>query len=231
MNRFSTASIAVLALLAPLLTACGSEGDAPDSAQAAAEPPPPAGPPARDSMSAASLVGIAPEEISLALPWSVGRMNRGADALQANRTIDQVLLLSGEGFDRFVVTFRDDGPDFPGYTVEFQDGPAQDCAASPSESSFDSQGEAYLSITVNRVLGHEDDGTNTSGPRRIPGGSEHVSAAHKTCDFEGQAQWVFDLSAPHPYRILELHSPDRLVVDIQHPFTPIPEPDSTTGGA
>lgn len=186
----------------------------------------PAGPPARDSMSEASMDGIAAEELVLALPWTTGRMNREATPGQAQRTIDQVLLLSGEGFDRFIVTFRSDAPAFPGYTLDYIEGPAADCAADASESSFDSSGEAYLQLRLSAVRGHEDDGTNTSGPRTIRGGSEDVKAAHKTCDFEGVAEWVFDLSAAHAYRIMELQGPSRLLVDIQHPFTPVPDPAS-----
>lgn len=184
----------------------------------------PPGPSVRDSMSDSSLDGIAPEELVLALPWTTGRMNREAAPGQAHRTIDNVLLLSGEGFDRFLVTFRSDAPAFPGYSLDYADSPATDCAADPSESSFDSDGEAYLKLTISAVRGHEDDGTNTSGPRTIRGGSEHVMAAHKTCDFEGVAEWVFDLSARHAYRIMELQGPSRLLIDIQHPFTPMPEP-------
>lgn len=198
--------------------ACGSE-DAPDAEVEVI----PAGPPARDTMSDSSLQGIAAEELVLALPWTTGRMNRAAAPGQAQRTIESVLLLSGEGFDRFLVTFRSDAPSFPGYTLDYIDGPAQDCAADPSESSFDSSGEYYLQLTLSAVRGHEDDGTNTSGPREIRGGSQHVMAAHKTCDFEGTVEWVFDLSDRHAYRILELQGPSRLLIDIQHPFTPVPE--------
>lgn len=149
-------------------------------------------------------------------------MNREAAEGQAQRTIDSVLLLSGEGFDRFLITFRSDAPAFPGYTLEYIDGPAADCAADSSESSFDSSGESYLLLRLTAVRGHDDEGTNTSGPRTIRGGSEHIMAAHKTCDFEGTAEWVFDMSAQHAYRIMELQGPSRLLIDIQHPFTPVP---------
>jgi len=215
-----------LVLVATPIAACG--GDAPPAE--AAPRVIPAGPPARDSMSAASLVGISPEEIVLALPYSVGRMNRAPTPGQAQRTIEEVLLLSGEGFDRFVVTFRDDAPSFPGYTIEYQDEPSSACGDESGAADFDSDAAAHLSLTIRAVRGHEDDGTNTSGPNEIPGGSEHVSAVHKTCDFEGVAAWVFDLSAQHPYRILELQNPVRFVIDVQHPFTPIDESAADSAG-
>ncbi len=212
-------SSALLFLTLPALFVVSACGDSPAEEEVLVIP---AGPPARDSMSASSMDGIAPEELLLALPWTTGRMNRAAASGQAQRTIDSVLLLSGEGFDRFVVTFRSDAPAFPGYMLEYTDSAAVDCAADPSESSFDSSGESHLLLRLTAVRGHDDDGTNTSGPRTIRGGSEHIMAAHKTCDFEGTAEWVFDMSAQHAYRIMELQGPSRLLIDIQHPFTPIP---------
>lgn len=220
-SALRTSALLVLCGAATLIAACGDGAPAEEPIEVI-----PAGPPARDSMSASSMDGIAAEELLLALPWTTGRMNRAATPGQAQRTIDDVLLLSGEGFDRFIVTFRSDAPAFPGYTLEYVDGPAADCAADPSESSFDSSGEHYLQLRISAVRGHEDDGTNTSGPRTIRGGSQYIMAAHKTCDFEGTAEWVFDLSDQHAYRIMELQGPGRLLVDIQHPFTPVPDAPS-----
>ena len=204
---------AVASLLAfTSVAACGDSADA--------EPEPvviPSGPPARDSMSAESLVGIAPEEIALALPWSSGTLNRGAQEGQAQRTIEEILLLSGEGFDRFVVTFRDDAPQLPGYRVRFVDTVA-DCAADPSEVSFTTEGTAFLELHLTAANARRDDGTSAIPSRELGGVSDHVLGLITTCDFEGQITWVFDLAEATSYRLLELRDPTRLVVDVQKPM-------------
>lgn len=210
-------SFSVLALFVlPLIVACGER----------AEPEPevvviPSGPPARDSMSSGSLAGIAPEEIALALPWSSGRLNRGAQAGQAQRTIEEILLLSGDGFDRFVITFRDDAPNLPGYKLEYVDEVA-DCAAEPSESSFDTEGTAFLELHLTAANAQRDDGTSAIPNRHFGNVSEHLLGLHTTCDFEGEIRWVFDLAEPTSYRLMELVNPTRLVVDVQKPMGAAP---------
>lgn len=223
--RRTSRTFLVLSLIACFpLAACG-DGGANQSEAAVAEAGPPPGPPARDSMSTSSLAGISSEEIALALPWASGRLNRGAEPGQSQRTIEDVLLLSGDGFDRFVVTFREDAPFFPGYRVEYVDAVA-DCAADPSESSFDTRGSAFLQFHLTAARSQRDDGTVGAPDRSLPAVSESLLGLHKTCDFEGQITWVFDLAAQTSFRLLELVNPTRLVIDVQHPAAPTEEPTS-----
>ena len=196
--------------------ACGDPGLEDDAA-----PRFPAMPAASGSLTESSVTGVSPEDVVLAIPWTTGRMNRETTPGQAPRTVDSVAFVAGAEFDRFVITLPEDGEPFPGYTLEVTDQPAVDCAADPEESSFDDTGEAHLFVRLQRVRGHDDAGRSTSGPRSMRPSSEHVTAMHRTCDFEGVVEWVFDLPLPYPYRILELRAPPRLVIDIQHPYTQI----------
>ncbi|MBA4159064.1 MAG: hypothetical protein H0X65_16535, partial [Gemmatimonadetes bacterium] len=36
------------------------------------------------------------------------------------------------------------------------------------------------------------------------------------CDFEAQVEWVLGVSSPNRFRVIELHEPARLVVDVRH---------------
>jgi len=204
---------ALLATL-PLLfvVACGEQG----------EPEPetvviPSGPPARDSMSSSSLAGIAQEEISLALPWSSGRLRKAAQQGQAQRTIEDVLVLSGDGFDRFVITFRDDAPLLPGYRLEYVDA-VTPCVTDADAPSVDARGEALLELQVSAANASRDDGSYAIPNRRIGSVSEHLLGLYTTCDSDGEVTWIFDVAEPTSYRLLELVNPTRLVVDVQQPM-------------
>jgi hypothetical protein len=210
MRRVS-GSIGVLSLfLLPLLVACG------DRAEAEPEVVIPAGPPARDSMSSSSLAGIAPEEIALALPWSAGRLNRGAQDGQAHRTLEDILLLSGDGFDRFIITLRDDAPLLPGYRIEYVD-ELPDCVSGPDGSPFDPAGSALLELQLTAATAERDDGSNAIPNRHFPAVSDHLLGLHTVCDSDGEIRWVFDLAGSTSYRLMELVNPTRLVVDVQQP--------------
>lgn len=203
----------VLALLPLLLVvACGE--------QAEAEPEPvviPSGPPARDSMSSGSLAGIAPEEIALALPWSSGTLNRGVQPGQAQRTIEDVLVLSGEGFDRLVITFRDDAPLLPGYHLQFVDA-ASSCVGDADAPSFEPRGAALLELEVSAANASRDDGSYAIPNRSIGAVSDHLLGVYATCDVGGEITWVFDVGEQTAHRLLELVNPTRLVVDVRKPM-------------
>ncbi len=216
MTRIPTAALFLLLASLSLTAACGERADA--------EPEPevvPAGPPARDSMSASSLSGIAPEEIALVLPWSAGRLNRESEPGQSQRTIDEILLLSGDGFDRFIVTFLDDAPFLPGYRVQFVD-TVPECPQ--GGVSFAPRGSALLEFHITAARSQRDDGSTAIPRRSLRGVSDDVLGLHNTCDHQGGVTWVFDLAGPTSYRLLELVNPTRLVVDVQRPAGDTTEP-------
>jgi len=167
-------------------------------------------------MSQATLEGIDPAEMGLALPWTTGELNRQAAPRTPSRTISGIELGSAEGFDRLVIEFADDARQYPGYNLDYVEA-AEDCAADASEVSYDTQGPALLRLRLSGARGHDESGSSTTGSRARSGESEHLNQLLQTCDFEGQVWWIFDLNAETPYRVMELLDPARLVVDVQHP--------------
>jgi hypothetical protein len=198
-----------------LTSACGTDGQGEEEAEPPVYVEP--GPPVRDSMSAATLEGIDPEEMGLALPWTTGEMNRRAAAGAPTLGVEGIELVEGAGFDRLIVTFGGGAMEFPGYHLGYLDGEPADCAASSDEVSIDTEGNAFLELRLTGAQGHDEAGRSTVGERTLRGGSSHMNALRRTCDFEGMVSWVWDLSQPTPYRIMELNEPARLVIDVQHP--------------
>ena len=213
MRDLGTGFRRALAVLGVMFTVgCGGER-APETEEIPYTPPPP---PVRDTMSAATLEGIEPSEMGLALPWTTGELNRQAAPGTPSRTIDGIDLSSADGFDRLIVQFADDARQYPGYNLDYVEA-AEDCAADPSEVAYDTEGPALLRLRLSGARGHDEAGNSTTGARTRSGDSEHLNQLLQTCDFEGQVWWVFDLSAQTPYRVMELLDPARLVVDVQHP--------------
>jgi hypothetical protein len=211
---FSTGKAIGLIPVLALIGACGS-----DSAQEASEPPVyvEPGPPVRDSMSAATLEGIDPAEMGLALPWTTGEMNRRPQPGAPTLAVEGIELVEGAGFDRLIVTFGGGDMEFPGYHLSYLEGPPAVCAASAEEVSIDAEGQAFLQVRLTGARGHDDSGQSTVGARTVRGGSAHLNALRRTCDSGGVVAWVWDLDQATPYRIMELNEPARLVVDVQHP--------------
>lgn len=195
-----------------LAAACGGER----APEAEAVPYIPPGPPVRDTMSQATLKGIDPSELGLALPWTSGKLNRQPPPGAPSRTIAGVELSSEEGFDRFLIQFESDAREFPGYNLEWVTS-VEDCAASPAEVAYETSGSAFLRLRISGARGHGDDGRGTTGRKIRKGESPNLKQLLQTCDFEGRVTWVFDLDATTPYRVMELDDPARLVVDVQHP--------------
>lgn len=116
------------------------------------------------------------------------------------------------GFDRLVLEF---GKALPGYHVEYVDRPIRSCG---SGDTIPMEGDGWLRVRVEPVQAHTEMGDETiSGPdrhRKLELGV--LRELVMTCDFEGQVEWVLGVSSPNKYRVLELSSPPRLVVDVLH---------------
>lgn len=212
-SRWTRRAAATLAGVAVVWgAACG--GGEPEAEEVPYIPP---GPPAQDTLSQGTLEGLDTEELGLTLPWTSGALNRRPAPGAPSRTIEGIELSGGEGFDRLVISFAADARDFPGYRLEYLDAPPTDCAADPAEAPVATSGAAFLRVRILGARGHDDTGRSTVGSASRKGTSDHLLTLVRTCDFEGEVTWVFDLTEATPYRILELSSPDRLVVDVQRP--------------
>ena len=114
-------------------------------------------------------------------------------------------------FDRVVFEFQ--AAPVPGYHIAYADDPARDCG---SGETVNVQGATRVVVRLSPAQAHTDEGVAT-----VKGLERHLTLPvlqelELSCDFEGEVSWVLGLSARRPYRVSELASPPRLVVDIQH---------------
>ena len=113
-----------------------------------------------------------------------------------------------EGFDR--VVFELDG--MPGYRIGYQDRPVQCGSGEPVEVA----GTAWLQVQLLPAQAHTEAGEPTVRERERRLDLPVVKEIESTCDFEADVTWVLGLAARRPYRVQELASPPRLVVDVGH---------------
>lgn len=126
-------------------------------------------------------------------------------------TLRTVRAARNEGFDR--VVFELDGPDVPGYTVEYVSRPTHACG---SGNEVEIGGQALLRIALVPAQAHDDNGQPTVQERERKPGLPVVREMQLTCDFEADVTWVLGLESANPLRVQELRAPARLVVDVRH---------------
>lgn len=160
------------------------------------------------------------------LPSSVA--GRGADAAVPSREwtagiVDQrrpdlrpVVLRNvragrNEGFDRVVFEFE--GTLVPGYHVEYIDSPVRHCG---SGEVTQVAGQGWLLVRLQPAQAHTEEGRPTMAAREQHPKLPVVLELEQLCDFEGQVEWVLGNRRPERFRVMELSSPPRLVVDVQH---------------
>lgn len=121
--------------------------------------------------------------------------------------------LSGhEGYDRFVLEFRDA---VPGYRVAYTSKPV---TADPSDEVVEVAGSAVLWIRMEPASGWDlvsaPDTPTYTGPERVAGDTLRVREAVRTGDFEAVLSWVLGIDGTAPFLVTELSDPPRLVVDV-----------------
>lgn len=142
--------------------------------------------------------------------WTAGdtRVERqtGVAMLRSVRTATH------EDFDRIVLDFGEDP--LPGYRIEYVDRPVRQCG---SGNIVDVAGDGWLSIEAIPARAHTEEGQPTVRDRSRTPGLPNVKQLTLTCDYEAHVEWVAGVASPTRYRVLELKSPTRLVVDVLHP--------------
>jgi hypothetical protein len=159
----------------------------------------PAAPPAADSAPAAPAAQPLGE-------WTAG----GTTARRRAGTVTLRGLRAGvnTGFDRVVLDFGADP--VPGYRVEYIDTPTECGSGEPSAVA----GGAFLAVTLRGAQAHEEGGRATvARERRV--NMPILREMQVTCDFEGEVQVVLGTAARGRYRVTELGTPSRLIVDLQ----------------
>jgi hypothetical protein len=115
-----------------------------------------------------------------------------------------------DGFDRVVLDFGD--APLPGWHVEYVDRPVRQCG---SGDAVEVAGDGYLRVRLRTAQAHDDDGRPTVRQRELRLDMPVLREVEFICDFEGDVEVVLGVARPNPYRVLELSSPSRLVVDVQ----------------
>ncbi|HUP02124.1 MAG TPA: hypothetical protein VM737_11470 [Gemmatimonadota bacterium] len=131
-------------------------------------------------------------------------------------TVTDVRTASHPGFDRIVWEFAPG--ERPGYHVEYIDRPVRECG---SGNVVPLAGDGWLEVRLEPARAHDEAGKPTlreaSGARdrRLDPGLPVVRELARTCDFEAVVAYVMGVTSPNPFRVAELETPPRLVVDIR----------------
>jgi hypothetical protein len=115
-----------------------------------------------------------------------------------------------EGFDRMVLEFGADP--VPQWRTSYSARPALSCG---SGEPVRVEGTRWLRVRLQAAQAHDDAGNPTVRQRRLPLGMPALREMVIACDFEGEVEVVLGVSAAHPYRVMELANPTRLVIDFQ----------------
>jgi hypothetical protein len=76
-------------------------------------------------------------------------------------------------------------------------------------------GTSFLTIRLDQTAAHTEDGSPTLGAARTAGpGGGPVTELVRLGDFEGVVNFVLGMKTARPFRVTNLQSPPRLVVDV-----------------
>ena len=116
-------------------------------------------------------------------------------------------------FDRVVLQL--DGPDIPGWDVQYVDTPIGD----PSGAAVDVSGDAVLQVLLHPVAYPEDGQDPYDGPPTVRiSGTESVDEVVLSSIFEGQLQaFVGVHGGRQPFRVYGMSDPSRVVIEVQNP--------------
>jgi len=141
--------------------------------------------------------------------WTTGVIDRtyptaGAALLEGVRTARH------DGYDRIVFDFA--GSEVPSYHIEYIDRPVRACG---SGEVVDLPGDAWLAIRFEPANAHDEQGRSTVSARAFAPGLPTLIELRATCDFEAVVEWVAAVRTPARFRVSELRSPTRLVIDLR----------------
>ena len=160
----------------------------------------------------AELMGIPHGEVLLTLPWSENVVSRDPAPAAPRATLRSVTITGGDGFDRAVVEFGTDTP-FPGYRIVWGDSAVTGC---PAQVSPELAGTPTLLVRFEPASARDDTGrptvTETSRSPALP----MLATARLLCERNDHLIWGFGTVAPTRFRVVELRTPPRLLIDLLH---------------
>jgi hypothetical protein len=164
------------------------------------------------------LLGVPREQVLLTLPWSQNVVSRDPAPNAARATLRSVEVAGGPTFDRTTFEFGTD-TDFPGYHIVWDDSASARCA---EERRADLGGRRTLLIRLQPAWTQDSEGkgtiTQTSRRPALPS----VATARQLCDEGDRIVWALGAADSTVFRVVELHTPPRLVVDVAHVGAAIP---------
>lgn len=140
--------------------------------------------------------------------WTSATREVGRPGVAA--TLRGLRTAANAGYDRVVLDFGAGA--VPGWQVEYVDTPVRRCG---SGEPVEIAGDGRLRIRLRTAQAHDDAGQPTVRQREQSLSMPNLRELEMTCDFEGDVEIVLGVSSPKPYRVMELSSPSRLVVDVQ----------------
>lgn len=165
-------------------------------------------------------VGAAADSLAASAP-EMPSQAAGADTSWTTSAVgverdDHTMLLdvraaSHDGFDRIVMDFG--SRPLPGYRVEYVRPPVTQCG---SGAEVDLPGTGFLSVRMQPAAAHTEEGVAMVDQRDRRLDLPVLLQLTATCDFEADVTWVAALRTQNPIRVLELESPNRIVIDIRH---------------
>jgi len=142
--------------------------------------------------------------------WTAGIVDQKAPGARV-ALLRAVRAARHEGLDRVVFEFE--GAGLPGYHLEYIDRPVRRCGSGDVAELL---GDAWLQIAFEPAAAHTEAGKALLEAREQRPALPIVREVELTCDFEAQVSVVLGVASPNRFRVLELASPTRLVVDVRH---------------
>jgi len=172
----------------------------------------------RNAGTPAAASSVEPPSEAVAAGSSRGDTFAGTTAAvdQPSPPIDPVVLRDVRAaaqptFDRVVFEFQT--APLPGYRIAYADDAVRDCG---SGKEVNVRGAIRVTVRLSPAQAHTEEGVATVKESERHLALPVLQELELTCDFEADVSWVLGLSTRRPYRVSELASPPRLVVDIQH---------------
>jgi hypothetical protein len=140
--------------------------------------------------------------------WTAGMVAAG-HAVSSVAALAAVRTAKHTEFERIVFEFNGD---LPNYKVQYHDTPIAACSNGETVSTA---GDLWLEIRFEPAAAHDQYGQVTAGPPSIAPALSNIRGLDLSCDFESILTWVAGVSSPSRFRVLELKTPTRLVVDVR----------------
>ena len=200
-TRFGVVRHLVAALLIQLAAACGDAGSR--GQDVSSDNP-------REMLTESDFGGLDSTEMGLILPWSGNRVSKDPDPDAEPVPLTAVGMETHGGYDRVVFTFENRIPS--GYRLAFVVEGGGGCDGTEPVDG----GHAHLAVEFERALSNdageplvEDRDRKTRFPALL--------GATQVCDDGDKVRWLLATRAEIEFRVFEMVTKPRLVLDLRHP--------------